>query len=123
MNEEVFELGEIGLALPTHLLHRVELVENVLPVPGTRPPLVGIAESGGRIVTLLDPGFWGGKHAPSRHEEPGELYVLTLAEPYANLALLLGRAPSLERRSTTTHPLLDEAHLLEIVNPGASAWR
>ena len=123
MRAPVFELGGIGLALPMRLLHRVEVVDQVAAVPGAPDGLVGIAEVGGRIVTLLDPAHWcetpdGPVPIPEETR-----YVVTLAEPFANLGLLLGHEPRLERCASTTSVTLDESKLAEFVRSRPREWR
>ena len=120
MSVPLFELETPGgrLAIPSRLTRRVELVDELVVVPGTAPPLVGIAEAAGGIVTLLDPAYWS-PEAGRRTIVPSPPFpVLTLAQPFAHLALLLGPGARLERCVSSDARQLDERSLLGVVRPG-----
>ncbi|GAB4372239.1 MAG: hypothetical protein Kow0062_08390 [Acidobacteriota bacterium] len=76
--------GGATLTLAAGLLRRIEPVAEVVPVPLAPPVVRGIAEAGGRVVTLLDLAADDGARAAAAVE--GGLALL-LAPPLEHLAV------------------------------------
>jgi hypothetical protein len=82
-----------ALQLPVGLLARVEPLDELVAVPRAPEGVAGLAEVGGRVVTLLDPAGWSGPvDAPGAGLAGGRglpRSALLLAPPFGHLALLV----------------------------------
>lgn len=80
-----FELEGTGYGLDAAAIRSVERVSSLIPVPGAPAEVLGLAETRGTLVSVLDlPGLLGRRRAAG--SEPS---VVLLAAPFERCALFL----------------------------------
>jgi len=116
------------LSVPLALVRRVETFASVTDVPLAPDGVLGIAEIGGRVLTLVDPRPFG----PEAEEEPGRIVpvglmpqaALLLAGRFSNIAVSLpaGSRIRASRDAVPGGTRVDGESLVRLVRTEASGW-
>lgn len=123
----LFRVGEARLAVAAERTHRFVQVDSTVPVPLAPPSVLGVANAGGKLITVLDVAFVLG--LPSAREAgarvpcvvvryDGELVGLAAdaLEGLAEVPAAEVRGAGEDSRGTATGSFAFEGHLVTVLD-------